>query len=360
LAGLTNFPFSASLTGMETSAQTSSEDNPQRCAYSGEIRPKRDMVQIGEHWIAVEHKDAYVQFLQQGGDLEGTRRPLETPSKPAFTALFSTAWKIYRAHFGIITAVYLTVWAPCNLLTSYAEAHGMLPESMAASIRLNSWIETFVGVIATGAVLHIARMALEGRKLTYREAISVGFRKWGAMMKGQLLVNFATVIGLLLLLIPGLMVAVRTVFVASFIVDKGENASSALDSSWQLSKGRFWALVGFGILIAVAAAFPFAILGFGAALVQDVIQESVENPLVLEHLWILDWLAETLGAIGLPLASIFFFVFYRVLQLEQAGKSAPFFPSSVPAVASLQKPIARPPQPPISLFPPTPDSDNVP
>jgi len=40
-----------------------------RCAYSGEMREKTVMLQYGEQWVAAEHKEAFVQALQQGRDV---------------------------------------------------------------------------------------------------------------------------------------------------------------------------------------------------------------------------------------------------------------------------------------------------
>ena len=42
-----------------------------RCAYSGEMRAKVSMLQYGDKWVAAEHKESFVQALQQD-ELVGT------------------------------------------------------------------------------------------------------------------------------------------------------------------------------------------------------------------------------------------------------------------------------------------------
>jgi uncharacterized RDD family membrane protein YckC len=41
------------------------------CAYSGEIRPKSEMLRYGDHWVMAVHKDAFVRALEQGRQVGG-------------------------------------------------------------------------------------------------------------------------------------------------------------------------------------------------------------------------------------------------------------------------------------------------
>ncbi|MDG2123900.1 MAG: RDD family protein [Verrucomicrobiales bacterium] len=42
-----------------------------RCAFSGEMREREGMLQYGDKWVAAEHKEAFVQALQEGRDVAG-------------------------------------------------------------------------------------------------------------------------------------------------------------------------------------------------------------------------------------------------------------------------------------------------
>ena len=66
-----------------------------------------------------------------------------------------------------------------------------------------------------------------------------------------LLSGLATLLGLLLLLLPGLMLMVRFHFAACFIVEEKCSSTAALRRSYDLSKGRFWQMSAL-VLLAVA------------------------------------------------------------------------------------------------------------
>ncbi len=44
------------------------------CAYSGEVHARGEMLQYGDHWVAVPHKEAFVASLQQGKEMVAGER----------------------------------------------------------------------------------------------------------------------------------------------------------------------------------------------------------------------------------------------------------------------------------------------
>ena len=42
------------------------DENRVRCAFSGEEHPRSEMIRYGEHFVALEHKDAFLQALREG------------------------------------------------------------------------------------------------------------------------------------------------------------------------------------------------------------------------------------------------------------------------------------------------------
>jgi uncharacterized membrane protein len=72
---------------------------------------------------------------------------------------------------------------------------------------------------------------------------------------GQLLVGLIVVVGLVLLIIPGVIAALTFMFTSYVIIDKGMTPLSALKESRRITKGHVWrlflfllALIGFNIL----------------------------------------------------------------------------------------------------------------
>jgi len=43
------------------------------CAYSGDVKPKSQMLQYGDRWVLAEHKQTFVQSLQEGRDVLSER-----------------------------------------------------------------------------------------------------------------------------------------------------------------------------------------------------------------------------------------------------------------------------------------------
>ena len=299
---------------MEISDKSSNDQTFVRCAYSGQSKPLNEMVQVGEHWIAEEHKNSYVQFIQQGGELQKIESAIDAPTSLNFTALFSAAWSLYKKHFWLLTSLYLTIWLPCNFLTSYMEAHELIKDTLAASWRANQWMEVLFGGLATGAIMHVIKKALDGQSSNYWEALGFSLKKWFTLILAAFLLNLITVIGFILLVVPGVLMSVRGVFMISYIVDQNQSARDSIDSSWQLAKGHFWRILGYLLVVAVGALLPMTVLMFTLGIVQASLEEVIESEIVIEQFWLLDWIAESLGSITFAFLPVFYFVFYRGLR----------------------------------------------
>jgi membrane-anchored glycerophosphoryl diester phosphodiesterase (GDPDase) len=72
---------------------------------------------------------------------------------------------------------------------------------------------------------------------------------------GQAFVGFVVIVGLILLIVPGVIAAMGLMFSSYLIIDKGRGPVEAFKQSWQMTKGHKWdlfllslALVGLNIL----------------------------------------------------------------------------------------------------------------
>ena len=66
---------------------------------------------------------------------------------------------------------------------------------------------------------------------------------------GSLIRGVITVIGFVLLIIPGIIFSIRLQYVTYLIVDKNMSAVDAIYKSWSMTKGNSWNLFFFGILL---------------------------------------------------------------------------------------------------------------
>lgn len=236
---------------------------PLLCAFSGGLFPAAQMVRIGEHWIAEEHKDACVQFLQQGGGLPRVmdgHHPMAPPRlSTALGAGFPLMWRALPA----MLFVQAAIWIPCNLFYSYMSYEILGEEDFAGSFKLSSTLQLWFGIIADAGCIHALGVAASGGRPHLAATLGAGLRHWPRMWVMTLLSGLATLLGLLLLLLPGLMLMVRFHFAPCFIVEEKSSSTAALRRSYDLSKGRFWqvsALLLLSVVLLIVPAFGWGVL----------------------------------------------------------------------------------------------------
>ena len=105
----------------------------------------------------------------------------------------------------------------------------------------------------------------------------------------RLIVVALVIIGLGMLIIPGIIIGCRLVFVPFLVMDKNMEPMKAVEKSWQMSKGHGWkvffmAILSFFLLIAGVIVFIFGILisimwihSAYAALYQSILNETDDN-----------------------------------------------------------------------------------
>lgn len=120
-----------------------------------------------------------------------------------------------------------------------------------------------------------------------------GFRsKYLQIVLANLIVVALTVIGLVLLIVPGIIVACRLAFVPYLVMDKDLEAMQAVEKSWQMTRGHGWkvfwmAIVSIFVVIAGIFAFFVGVIisimwyhSAFASLYQSVLNQSdEENPI---------------------------------------------------------------------------------
>jgi len=192
------------------------------------------------------------------------------------SSILSDAWRIFRERFGVIVAVVIVVWLPCELLSSYLDAFVFGPDDFRKSFKFAQFLENFIGIIATAGVIFIALSSRSDQPATFGNAIGAGFRSWGRMWWTRFLSTIALVIAFLLLIIPGIYLLTRLCFVESIVMAEHISGTAAVKRSLEITKDRFWATFRLGLVILLLMIVPCAI----------VILPTVFIP-VLDH-WLID------------------------------------------------------------------------
>lgn len=152
-------------------------------------------------------------------------------------------------------------------------ATGAVAKSQVAAIVMmivSQLVQSVVGVFLAMGLITIALKSARG------ESASVGdlFANGGKIIKGFLVQLVSTVliaIGTVLLIVPGVIIAIGLMFSLFYIVDKDMGVFEALGASWNATKGSRLTLFLFlllAILLAIVGSIP---LGLGLFVVGPVV-----------------------------------------------------------------------------------------
>ncbi len=186
----------------------------------------------------------------------------ETPdwSGRGIGAAFKQAFRILTLYPGCLLAAYFVVWIPLNFAVEYYCYEVLAgdvddPAVLFKQMRVNNVADGFFGIIAVGAVLTICGAAWEGAPIGFWAAFGAGFTNWGRLWLARFVLGICLIFSLLALILPGIWVLVRLSFVDQVAIGERLTGTGAIKRSWELTRGRFWPLLGYllvGILPVVA------------------------------------------------------------------------------------------------------------
>jgi hypothetical protein len=155
-----------------------------------------------------------------------------------FGGVYREAWDLYRllTRRSIVTA--FLVFAVVDTV----DAVRGLPDSTAARVVLGllSFVLVLSGpVVVQGALVQIVRNVHEGRAPERIAALvrEAGRRFW-SLLGASILYGVGVIVGLLLLVVPGLIVAARWCLLAPLIMLEGQWVQPARERSTELVRGR--------------------------------------------------------------------------------------------------------------------------
>jgi hypothetical protein len=169
---------------------------------------------------------------------------------------------------------------------------GFLSLSLGAADANNSSaniIVSLTGIVLQAAVIYVVVGEQVGRKVTLGQSLSRGGLLFLPMFGIGLIAGIGTVLGLVLLVVPGLILATAWSVAGPARVIEGPGVSKALQRSWDLTRGnrlRVFALFllvwGAVLLVAVAAGAALGLAGFfgQTPTAADVVAEGVVTGLV--------------------------------------------------------------------------------
>jgi hypothetical protein len=124
--------------------------------------------------------------------------------------------------------------------------------------------------ILYGALIVMTVRDLDGEPATLREALAGGQRKWGSLLGLMIVTGLAIGVGLVLLIVPGVYLALRWAVAGPSKVLTGRSISDSMAHSTSLTEGRRWSMLLVYVIVfvvAVVVAMAFGLVEYVLGLV---------------------------------------------------------------------------------------------
>ncbi len=108
-------------------------------------------------------------------------------------------------------------------------------------------LQFIVNLVIGMGIINIGLKLVDGKKAKYKDLFY--YKPILNYFLASIAQGFIFVIGFLLLIIPGIIFAVRLQYVNYLIVDKNLGPIEAIKKSWHITRGNTWNLFFFGILL---------------------------------------------------------------------------------------------------------------
>ena len=178
-----------------------------------------------------------------------------------FVLLFGLAQFAFVAAINTLVEAFL---AGLDLPARATEASASTPLSLPVSATVAGVLALVVLLALQAVNVVLIRVMAADRQVITRETYT---RRMGWVLLNSIVasvvVGLLTMIGFVLLVIPGLFVLVSLLFAAVYIADRDENVLDAIRDSWGLASGNRWRLLGLVLVVFVgffAVSFPLDFL----------------------------------------------------------------------------------------------------
>jgi hypothetical protein len=201
--------------------------------------------------------------------------------------ILSAAFQLYRRSWRTLVAIAAVVVVPLTVLQyligHWVRTHGQQLQDQVVStpfwaVASASLLAALVGLllyqVLTGAITRTIATEVTGQDLGLEQSYRFGFARLGPILVVSILVGLATLIGLIVFIIPGIYIGVRLAVSIQALVIEGRRGTDAMRRSWDLVGGHWWhaafALLVAALLTGVVNAVITAPFSAGAWFIQAV------------------------------------------------------------------------------------------
>jgi len=177
------------------------------------------------------------------------------------TELLGDALRLLLAHPLRFLAMSAAIVVPAHLVVSGVGLEHLTAPYRPGAREVETIIATAVSFIlvaplVTAATIHALESVARGERPSAAASVLAALETFTPLLMAVLLSAAGVVLGLAALLLPGIYLAVRWVFVPQAVMIEGARGAEALRSSWRAVEGSWWRCLGVVLLANLAAALP--------------------------------------------------------------------------------------------------------
>ncbi|HEX6508152.1 MAG TPA: glycerophosphoryl diester phosphodiesterase membrane domain-containing protein [Chloroflexota bacterium] len=216
--------------------------------------------------------------------------------------ILNTTFNLYRDNFMLFAGIVAVIVVPQAILEALlAISHSTL------FVLLLALVSVAAPFLEVGALAEAVAARYLGRSITIREAFeSIGWPTFLVLVGASLLAGICVLVGLVLLVIPGIYIGVRLTLVAQAAVLERRGVTDSLARSWNLVEGNWWRVFGIvlvvSILVAVLETLVSRIVGVAAG---DIVGNGLGTAIV--------------GIVFQPIQAIALTLLYFDLRIRKEG-----------------------------------------
>jgi hypothetical protein len=168
--------------------------------------------------------------------------------------ILRTAFQLYQRHWRTLLAIAAVVVVPLTLLQylfgdlvrtqGETTRNGVVVETATWAVGIAGLLAALAAIlmylVLTGAITRAVAAEVAGEDPSVEQSYRFGFHRLGSVLLVSVLVGLAIIGGLILLIIPGIWIAVRLCVSIEALVVEGRRGTQAMGRSWGLVGGHWW------------------------------------------------------------------------------------------------------------------------
>lgn len=162
-------------------------------------------------------------------------------------ATFRATWQGYLACFPRILGILALTYLPLNFLTAYYEFYHVSEDDWTSSFKISHLQNQWILLIPDGAIFWLGWNHAQGHYCGVAQCIGVALRRYWQLWWTRFLVGLSY-LSLLLMVLPGIYLTTRWLMSEVMVLTDGAVGTRAFARSWEVTRTRFWRILGTTLL----------------------------------------------------------------------------------------------------------------